>query len=507
MNRAWLAILVVFVLAASPHLGYPATPVFDEVYTAPAAQEFVEGRVPHEQSHPPLSKFIMAGGYMFWMGGRFQEATTTWSPVAFAIRSPSVLAGAGCLVLLFLIGLVLLEDRRKATLAMALLAMDSLFMVMSRTAMTNIYGMCFGLLCVLGTVLAIKRRDPRWLVLAGLGLGLGGACRWTAIVSGSLCVLAVWGFLGGTRAGVREWGRWFAYGILVMGVLPDLVYLASYVPQVWMATHHDLGKVFSAKTADYLVRVHRYAVAMHTKLEAPNPDYSSWYTWPLMLKPAWFHMFRAPDLKFEGIWGIGNGLIWWATLPMLAYGAFTGLKERRRELLVPTLLVLGLWLVWAAARSPINYLHYMFEVVPFVCLLLADGLVRLWDRGLPARAAVGLYLALTAAWAVWFYPLLTAQRVDFAWYTKHMLLGANWDETQRLAAWRKEYHLEDDKAYNAFLKQWYPTADSYLEMYNKLEQLKAQRRASAQPGRSPALPPSSPATEAAPADTAPVPRP
>jgi dolichyl-phosphate-mannose--protein O-mannosyl transferase len=489
LKWAWLPILLAFVAFAWPHLGYPATPIFDEIYTAPAAQEIVEGHVPHEQTHPPLSKLIMAGGYQFWLGGQFAPATPVWSPIAFAIRSPSVVAAVGCLILLYLLGLVLFGgDRRRATLAMGLLALDGMFFVLSRTAMTNIYGMCFTLLCALGTCLAITRRDPRWLFLAGVGLGLGGACRWTAVVGGSACVLLVLGFLGGTRAKPREWARWVGFGVLGMGMLPACIYLATFVPQIWMATHHDLGKLFTAKTADYLVRIHKFAVHSHTKLDAPNPDYSPWYTWPFMWKPVWFHMFRHGDGKFEGIWAIGNGLIWWATLPMIAYGAYEGLKQRRRVLLVPTVLILCLWLVWAAARSPINYLHYMFECVPFICLLLSDALVRLWERAGVARVAAVAYVALALGWTAFYYPLEVAMPISDGFYASHLLMGPAWDENARLVAWRKENHLEDDKAYAAFLKEWYPGAEGYLERYNEIEKARRQRREQARPGRSPASP-------------------
>ncbi|MDB5097614.1 MAG: phospholipid carrier-dependent glycosyltransferase [Cyanobacteria bacterium RYN_339] len=490
---AWLPILVVFALIASPHLGYPSKPVFDEIYTALAAQEFVEGHVPHEQTHPPLSKLFMAASYLFWYGGRFQEATEAWSPIAFAIRTPSVVAGICSLGLIYLLGIAMFDDRRRATLAMALLAMDSLFLVLSRTAMTNIYGMCFLLLCTLGTWLSIKRQDPRWLFLAGAGLGLGGASRWTALVGGSLCVLLVWAYLGGKRASLREWGRWWAFGFAAMAVLPVLIYLSTFFPQVWMATHHDLGKVFSLHSADYLVRVHKFAVNSHKLLGVPNPDYSRWYTWPFMLSPAWFFISPTSNTtQYIGIWAIGNGLIWWAMLPVLAYGLHQGLVRKRREVLALVVMALGLWLVWAAARSPINYLHYMFEVVPFLCLLIADALVKAWEAPdrwrLPARAAVGAYLGLTLAWAVWFYPLLTAQQVDYTWYRRHLAVGpASWDETTRLAAWRKENHLEDNKAYAAFLKTWYPTSDTFLQLLSEHDELRhSQREHPPQPGKSPA---------------------
>lgn len=73
-------------------------------------------------------------------------------------------------------------------------------------------------------------------------------------------------------------------------------------------------------------------------------------------------------------------------------------------------------------------------------------------------------------------------------YAAHVLLGSAWDENARMAAWRKENHLEDDKAYDAFIKQWYPGAEGYLELYNEFEKSKRQRQEQARPGRSPASP-------------------
>jgi hypothetical protein len=209
-----------------------------------------------------------------------------------------------------------------------------------------------------------------------------------------------------------------------------------------------------------------------------------------MLRPVWFYIeIPRPD-AFRGIWGIGNGLVWWATLPALAYGLFQGLVRKRAVLLAPTVMALGLWLVWAPARSPINYLHYMFEAVPFVCLLVADALVTAWQVAGVPRLALRLtavaYVGLAVAWAVWFYPLLTAQQVDMAFYRQHFLLGPdNWDVGVRLTNWRKQEGLESDEAYKAFLKHWFPTPESYLEYLKSVDTINRLRK-SPQPPPSPA---------------------
>ena len=59
-----LALFIAVVAAAFrlPRLGFPAEEVFDEVYHAKTAQQYLDGEWPTEWVHPPTAKLLIATG-------------------------------------------------------------------------------------------------------------------------------------------------------------------------------------------------------------------------------------------------------------------------------------------------------------------------------------------------------------------------------------------------------------------------------------------------------------
>ena len=65
-RRRDLALALLLALAAAafrlPRLGYPPEEVFDEVYHAKTAQQYLKGEEPIEWVHPPMAKLLIAVG-------------------------------------------------------------------------------------------------------------------------------------------------------------------------------------------------------------------------------------------------------------------------------------------------------------------------------------------------------------------------------------------------------------------------------------------------------------
>jgi len=60
------ALALIFMLVAAvfrlPRLGFPAEEVFDEVYHAKTALQYLQGENPTEWVHPPTAKLLIAIG-------------------------------------------------------------------------------------------------------------------------------------------------------------------------------------------------------------------------------------------------------------------------------------------------------------------------------------------------------------------------------------------------------------------------------------------------------------
>lgn len=375
-------------LCRLPHLGTPNEEVFDEVYHAKTALEYLEGRPPTEWVHPPTAKLLIAVGV--WLFG--------YEPWAW--RLLPALAGVALAPVYFLLARRVLATERAALLAATLLLCDGVYLVQSRIAMTNIFAVLFQL----GAALYVVRSSlgeplsARDMIGAGAFLGLALSTRWT-----SLWAL---GFLGLVLLAVRGRRllrpRELALVLLAFLLIPLALYVLSYVP--WMCQGNSIRQLLPLQRA-----IWRY----HSDLRATHPYFSHWYTWPWLYRPTWYH-FKQEQGWIRGIVAIGNPALWWASVPVTLWAVIGGLKARDPRRLFAGFGFLALYLPWGISPRTLNYNHYLFEAIPYACLSLGMLLDRCWDtpRGGLARGYVAAVLLLF----LFFYPFLAAVAVPQDWY-------------------------------------------------------------------------------------------
>jgi len=376
-RRDWHWILLLVAIAALcrlPRLGQPPTEVFDEIYHARTALEYLEGRPPTEWVHPPMAKLLIALGV----------AAFGYKPWAW--RLAPALAGIALVPIFFLLARWLLPSRRAAVLATVLLLCDGVFLVQSRLAMTNIFAVLFQMTATLVVLRAIERERLRSseLIGAGLFLGLALSTRWTSLWCFGLLTLVTVAVRGRRLLRPREGARVALAGL----VLPAAVYLASYVP--WMGQGHTPAEAVRQQHA-----IWRY----HADLQAEHPYASAWYTWPWLYRPTWYFYERAPDgHTARAIIALGSPPVWIASVPVCLWAVWVGFRRRRPWLLLVGLGFGAMYLPWAMAPRTLNFSHYLFEAIPFACLGLGALLDEHWDSALAtvARGFVALSVLLFA---------------------------------------------------------------------------------------------------------------
>jgi dolichyl-phosphate-mannose-protein mannosyltransferase len=438
---------VSFYLLCLWRLGTPTEQYFDEVHHVRAAAEYQHGLDPHEWTHPPLAKLMMAGSMNAW-GSTFDPRDNIWKPEnkytekqTIGWRFPSVVFGALSLAFLYALTRSLFGNRTIAIQATTLLGLDGLFFVQSRIAMTNIYTVCFILAGTLGTWLYIKHRKRRWLLLTGFALGLSLATRWTSLWAWGLNgLLLLWNLWVNERPRwqkeekgvVRPFLLWAASVIGAMIVIPFFLYFLAYVPNV-LQSDGDLHRklftmgengpinwsgVFTTEVRAYgrgwfkILNLQGDMWRYHTEIKEGHPYSSPWWSWPLMLRPTWYY-FQSPEGRVSGIWAIGNAFIWWASVGSLSA--------------MVALLGFGMWLAWAIKPRPLIFMHYLFESIPFVCIALA----YLWWRlnqmpGEGPKRFAQWHFGLIAAWFVYYFPLLSALPIPGWYFNMHLWLGRLW---------------------------------------------------------------------------------
>jgi dolichyl-phosphate-mannose-protein mannosyltransferase len=363
-----------------PRLGFPPEEVFDEVYHAKTAQEYLEGKPPTEWVHPPTAKLLIAVGIYFF-------GYTSW-----AWRLAPALAGVALAPVFYFLARRVLATERAAILATALLLCDGVYLVQSRTAMTNIFAVLFQVTAALLVVRSVlrERLPVPGMLAAGVCLGLALSTRWTSLWAAGFLGLVVLAVRRRRLLALRE----IALVLVAFAGIPALLYLLSYVP--WMLQGHSPLDV-----AD----LQRSIWAYHAGLRAQHPYFSSWYTWPWLHRPTWYY-YQQEAGAVRGIVAIGNPLLWWVAIPSSLWVLWSGLLRRDPRRLFAAFGFLCLYLPWGISPRTLNYSHYLFEAIPYVCLGLASLMDEAWDGrfGTIPRA----YLVVVVALFLFFLPILTA---------------------------------------------------------------------------------------------------
>ncbi len=391
----FLASLLLF----ATRLGVPADYMFDEVYHAYTAGQYVAGNadaylwdtdaprkgVAYMWNHPPAGVLAIAGGILIWGDNPFG-----W-------RFASAIFGAIGVVLAYLLALRLTRDKPVAVLAACLLPVDGLWFVQSRVAMLDIFGVVFAmgaLLSLHGYLTAPPHRVGRSVMSTGVLLGLALATKWNAaylaLLTGLLLLCRTWK-VRRDPAGLRAHLTWLPVGL---GLIPVAVYLASYVP-FFVAGHG----------AAQWVELQRQIFVYHTGLEATHRFQSAWWQWPLTLGPVWYWAKYAGGTVAH-VFANGNLTLHWLFLPAVSWLSVRWWRTANPG--IPVLLIgfFGQWLPWALSPR-IAFAYHFLPAVPFGALALAVVVVGLIRRGGIWRVLAVAYLLIVVAYFVYFYPTYT----------------------------------------------------------------------------------------------------
>lgn len=474
-----VSLLALAVFTRFWRLGTPNEFYFDEVYFPTTAQEILHGDPAawewfgHENTHPPLSKLLMAGG-LFFFG---EDSPFGW-------RFFGALAGVGSVVFIYLLGKRLFNSEIAGMAAAFLMVFEGLCFVQSRMATPDtlllffILGAIYFLLSdrflfsgiFLGAALATKLTAlftvfpivmyfvyRYWLAQKGKGatvlclapVALLALYLGTPVLFGGFLVdeiqpgvlqpdlsapvfnaalgswMALWALAPialyyiyrSRRSAEGDEGNALASVAILplfFVVVPLSIYLLTYVPMLFSG--HSLGDVFL---------LNRQGYQFHSTLEATHPYQSPWNTWPIMMRPVF--LYSGGGAK---IYSLGNPVIFWLGLPALGFVLWQGLRGVRAWLdeatgklsisgtigpehaapLFVVLTYLGFFLPWAIQPRSMFIYHYLLSL-SFLLLALGYVVHRLWQRPW-SRAGAVLFLAAAAVTFVYFYPHLAAVDVS-----------------------------------------------------------------------------------------------
>lgn len=369
-----ILILAVSLLLRIWRIDYPITFIFDEVYYAFTAQEYLKGnkdawifssKPPEGRSYawvnPPLPQESMALS-MFLFNN---QASWTW-------RLPGVILGILSIYLVFLIGKTLTSERI-GLVAAFLFSLDGLNFVQSRTAMLDIYLVTF----VLASFYATLRHKFLW---AAIFFGLAFSSKWTAVYLLGLIILYL--------IKNRQFSK-----IALFALVPPIIYLLVYSP--FFLSGYNLN--------DFRELL-KQQVWYHTHLKATHDYASSWHFWPFNFFPVWYFVDYHQS-SISNIFASGNPLLFWSGALGIVVTLADFIKKKSTDLFYILLGFLIFWLPWSLSPR-IMFLYYFAPAVPFMSLALATQLDKLWPKESTKNIGI-IILVLIVVNFLLIYPVLT----------------------------------------------------------------------------------------------------
>ena len=400
-----------------PRLEVPGHYIYDEAYHAFTASEYVAGNrdaflwstpapregVGYTWNHPPAGLLLISAGIA--MVG---DTPRGW-------RLPSAIFGALGILAAYLLALSVARDHETAQITAALLLVDGLYFVQSRTSMLDVFGTVFmmgAMICLYAYLRAPSDGVRSPLIGTGLCLGLALATKWNAAYPAALIglvgacrIVELWrgNGAGGSRA-LREQLVWVPVALVL---LPAVVYLMAYLP--FFLTGHDWPQ---------FVELQRQIFHYHTSLKATHAYQSYWWQWPLALRPVWYHVEYA-DASIASTYAQGNPPLYWAFLPSVLWLTARWWKARHPGMIILLIGFFGQWLPWGLVPRA-AFMYHFLPAVPFGALAVAALIVHCWRSGVRGQLVAAGYVLAVALAFVYFYPIYAAVPLDSSSFESRM---------------------------------------------------------------------------------------
>jgi dolichyl-phosphate-mannose--protein O-mannosyl transferase len=391
------------------NLGLPKGFIFDEVYYVDGARDLmkygveVSGSNPEFIVHPPVGKWLIASGIKLFGDNEFG-----W-------RFASAVFGTLLILLFARLIHVLFYSPLLTALGAALMALDGLLLVHSRTALLDLFLTFFTLL---GVFLWYRNRH----IWAGIAFGLAIGCKWSAIYFVALIgLLAVYRIL--VAHDIRKSLKPIFAKFAQYGLLPVFVYTLTWIG--WFVSDRGWSRQWSSNPLASWFHYHSEMLNFHTGLTEQHPYQANPWSWLIMGRPTSFFYAspqgcEAKDCAQE-VLALGTPILWWvgtiAIAVVIGYWIKSLLLRRSDSAL--NIVVLGMaagYLPWFAMQQRTAFSFYAIIFEPFMIVAIVYCAKLLLDSGLKpvvSQSIVGGTFALILLCFLFFIPLFTGQPITY----------------------------------------------------------------------------------------------
>jgi dolichyl-phosphate-mannose--protein O-mannosyl transferase len=403
--------------------------IFDEIYFVRTAENYLKLQHPYEWTHPPLGKLIIAAGISVF----------GYNP--FGWRIMGVIFATLMTAVIYILGKKLFGTWIGAFASAFLLTFDFMHFTMARMATADTYVVFFSLASQLFFLLYLKdvlkngwNAPVQPLFLAILFFALGFSTKWFVLYgfAGQLAILAVLRLKEVAKLKKSVSDKIYAFtnhpfsAVLEFLLVAVLVYFLTYIPDM-----------LAGRSVVDILGLQGGMFNYHAALTATHPYASSWWTWPLMLKPVWLYVSYLPLSVKSTIVLLGNPAVWWvgfASIIFVAERAIQG-KELAHRLwkkitkrpqtvesasrgkdLAAIFIATFFFFQWLpyVFISRVTFIYHFYVSVPFLCLASAYFINKYWSTKWGKVAAVAYFASVMVMFGL-FYSVISGTPAPTSW--------------------------------------------------------------------------------------------
>ena len=391
------------------NLGSPKGLVFDEVYYVDGARDLlkygveINGSDPEFIVHPPVGKWLIASGIKI-----FGDSEFGW-------RFASALFGTLLILVFARLVHVLFYSPLLTALGAALMSLDGLLLVHSRTALLDLFLTFFTLI---GVLLWHRNRH----IWAGIAFGLAIGCKWSAIYFVAIIgLVAVYRIL--IKYDIRQTFEPIMAKYAQYGLLPVFVYALTW--SGWFISNRGWSRQWSNNPLTSWIHYHSEMLNFHTGLTSTHPYQANPWSWLIMGRPTSF-FYASPsgcsnDNCAQEVLALGTPILWWVGTVAVAVVVGYWIRSLINHHIdaAANLVVLGLaagYLPWFAMQQRTVFSFYAIIIEPFLIIAIVYCAKLLLGSGLKpvlSQLIVGGVFAVIALCFLFFLPLFTGQIITY----------------------------------------------------------------------------------------------
>jgi dolichyl-phosphate-mannose--protein O-mannosyl transferase len=383
------------------NLGIPKGLVFDEVYYVDGARDYLKYGVeltdgnPEFVVHPPVGKWLIAIGIRLFGDNEFG-----WR-IAVAV------AGTLTVYLTARIAQRIFQDQKWATLAAILMALDGLNLVMSRTALLDIFLTLFVLLSVNAW---LKGNYLSFAIYLGLAMG----SKWSALYFVAVLLILE---LVLNRNLIR---------VVKVGLTSAIIYIGSWIG--WFNSTNGWDRNSKSNPISSLINYHREMLGFHTGLTENHSYQANPWSWIVMGRPTSF-FYESPkgcgtDSCAQEVLAIGTPILWWIGTAALLFliGAnlhHFAMRELDLGVLIPFIGILAGYLPWFFFQERTVFTFYAIVFQPFLILAIVLLAKVAYEYHPKLKYLIAGAVVLIALNFIYFYPVFTGVITTYdAWFDR-----------------------------------------------------------------------------------------